>query len=65
MNMQKPMLGDPSGLTDTKWDLIVDTLGALVVSVVGYLYTKRGAESIVERWIRRFIDSNPQLFSRR
>ena len=25
-NMQKEMLGDPSGLTDTMWDLIVDTL---------------------------------------
>ncbi|MEX2575878.1 MAG: hypothetical protein WD382_04425, partial [Halofilum sp. (in: g-proteobacteria)] len=24
MNMQKGMLGDPSGLTDTMWDLIVD-----------------------------------------
>lgn len=63
MNMQKPMLGDPSGLTDTMWDLIVDTLGALVVSLVGYLYMKRGAESVVERWIRRFIASNPRLFS--
>lgn len=27
MNMQKPMFGDPSGLTDTMWDLIVDALG--------------------------------------
>lgn len=64
-NMQKAMLGDPSGLTDTMWDLIVDTLGALAISLVGYLYMKRGVESIVERWIRRFIASNPELFSRR
>ncbi|MFA7585622.1 MAG: hypothetical protein WCY11_05405, partial [Novosphingobium sp.] len=40
MNMQKPMLDDPSGLTDTMWDLIVDMLGALVVTVLGYGYIK-------------------------
>lgn len=27
------MLGDPSGLTDTMWDLIVDTLGAVVIGL--------------------------------
>jgi len=35
LNMQK------SGLVDTMWDLIVDALGALVMSVLGYLYLKR------------------------
>lgn len=65
MSMQKPMQGDPSGLNDTMWDLIVDTLGALVVSMVGYLYMKQGAKSIIERWIRRFVASNPRLFSRK
>ncbi len=39
-NMQKPMLGDPSGLTDTMFDLILDALGALLVSVSGYFYVK-------------------------
>src|SRR5699024_10767570 len=33
MNMQKPFLGDPSGLTDTMWDLIMDALGALAIAV--------------------------------
>lgn len=65
MNMQKAMLNDPSGLTDTMWDLIVDTVGALAVSVAGYGYMRRGAESVVEQWIHRFVDENPQLFSRR
>ena len=32
LNMQK------SGLEDTMWDLIVDTMGALLVSYIGYLY---------------------------
>jgi uncharacterized membrane protein YjdF len=65
LNMQKPMLGDPSGLTDTMWDLIVDCLGALVISVTGYVYRKRGVESMMGRWIRQFIASNPRLFSRK
>lgn len=33
-NMQK------NGLTDTMWDMIVNTIGALVVAVSGYLYIK-------------------------
>lgn len=65
MNMQKPMFGDPSGLTDTMWDLVVDTVGAAVVSVAGYLYMKRGVKSFIERWIQRFIEGNPRLFRRR
>src|SRR6056297_1143571 len=66
MNMQKPMLGDASGLTDTMWDLIVDALGALVIAVLGYGYLKAARdESFLERWIRSFVDSNPRLFKRR
>ncbi|HHO47788.1 MAG TPA: hypothetical protein ENN06_04965 [Desulfobacteraceae bacterium] len=65
-NMQKEMLGDPSGLTDTMFDLIVDALGALIISVLGYGYLKTsGNTSFLERWIRAFIDSNPQMFGRR
>lgn len=65
MTMQKPMFGDQSGLTDTMWDLIVNALGALIVSVIGYLYMKRGVKSVVARWIERFIDGNPGLFARK
>lgn len=63
MNMQKPMLGDPSGLTDTMIDLIVDAVGAMVVSVAGYLYMRRGLDSLIDRGIQRFIQRNPRLFS--
>lgn len=63
MNMQKEMLGDPSGLTDTMWDLIVDTLGALTITVIGYGYIKTARnESFLERWIDSFIKSNPRFF---
>lgn len=65
LNMQKPMLGDPSGLTDTMWDLIVDALGALVISVFGWWYMHRGNESFIEAWIHKFIAANPRLFRRR
>ncbi len=65
MNMQKEMHGDPSGLTDTMWDLIVDTLGALIISVLGYGYLKKANNaSFLERWIGSFIKSNPQFFDR-
>lgn len=62
-NMQKPMLDDPSGLTDTMWDMIVNTLGALVICSMGYGYLKTsGSESFLERLIDTFIQSNPRLF---
>ena len=60
--MQKPMLGDPSVLTDTMWDLIVDALGALVISTFGWWHMKRNKSSFVDVWIDRFIERNPQLF---
>jgi uncharacterized membrane protein YjdF len=31
LEMQKPMFGDPSGLTDTMWDMIVNAIGAGIV----------------------------------
>lgn len=61
-NMQKPMFGDDSGLTDTMWDLIVDTLGALCISAVGWWYMKSEKESFLEAWIEKFIALNPRLF---
>lgn len=62
MNMQKPMLNDPSGLTDTMWDLIVDTIGALAISLWGWWWMLRPETSFIERGIHRFIIANPRLF---
>ena len=61
-HMQKPMLGDPSGLTDTMWDMIVNALGALVISALGGGYMKLRERSFIEVWIRKFIERNPRLF---
>jgi len=61
-NMQKPMLNDPSGLTDTMWDMIVNTLGTLAISALGWWYMKQRERSFIEVWIRKFIERNPRLF---
>lgn len=62
MNMQKPVQGDPSGLTDTMWDLMEDAIGALIISILGWRHLKSPKESFLEKWIRKFIESNPELF---
>ena len=56
MNMQK------SGLVDTMWDLIVDAIGALVVSISSYFIMRTGSESFIRRAIEKFIERNPHLF---
>jgi uncharacterized membrane protein YjdF len=64
LNMQKAKFGDPSGLTDTMWDLFIDVLGALVISVYGWWYMNDPEQSFIERWIEKFIARNPGLFKR-
>jgi hypothetical protein len=61
-NMQPATAGDPSGLTDTIQDLIVDTLGAAIVSLAGWRYLARARTSPVDNWAKRFIQRNPRLF---
>lgn len=57
MNMQK------SGLVDTMWDLIVDGVGALIISILGWGFLRtRERVSFLEKWIDSFIDKNPHLF---
>jgi len=57
LNMQK------SGLVDTMWDLIVDVVGAGVISILGLGYIKtRETDSFLERMIEEFIRKNPHLF---
>jgi len=62
LTMQKPMLGDASGLTDTMWDLIVNAIGAAIISLAGWRYLRRVRTSPLESWSKRFIDRNPRLF---
>lgn len=60
LNMQK------SGLVDTMWDLIVDAIGALIISFLGWGYIKtREVDSFLERWIKEFIENNPHMFEKK
>jgi uncharacterized membrane protein YjdF len=62
LNMQKPTPGDPSGLTDTMWDLLADVVSGLAISIYGWWYMVDPAQSFIERWIEKFIAGNPRLF---
>lgn len=58
LTMQKPTEGDPSGLTDTMWDLIVDALGAGIVAIAGWRYLAASRRRYVDTWVGRFIRRN-------
>lgn len=57
LNMQK------SGLVDTMWDLIVDTLGASIGASSGFLWLK-GQSIGLSGMIDEFIQNNRSLFKR-
>ena len=56
------MFGDPSGLTDTMWDLIVDALGAGSIALLGWWYMSHHKQFFIEAMILKFIARNPQMF---
>ena len=55
-NMQK------TGLADTMWDLIVNFMGAFIISFIGYFYLKGKKTPIFNRILIRFIKDNPRYF---
>lgn len=55
LNMQK------SGLVDTMWDLIADSIGALITSFVGYYYFKGKRWPFFERLFDRFIKRDEKI----
>lgn len=61
-DIQPATANDPSGLTDTIQDLIVDTVGAAIVSLAGWRYLAKARTARVDNWASRFIRRNPQLF---
>jgi len=63
LNMQKQMMDDPSGLTDTMWDMIVNAVGAFIISLSGWWYLKSDKNYFVREWIKKFIEKNPRMFS--
>lgn len=64
LTMQKPTARDPTGLSDTMTDLILDTVGAAAVAMAGYRYMRRPRKAYLDSWGRRFIEQHPNLFER-
>jgi hypothetical protein len=54
-----------TGVHDTMHDLIVDTLGAVIVAAMGWAYMKSGRYSFIADAVRGFVRRNPHLFARR
>ncbi len=52
LNMQK------SGLLDTMWDLIVNSLGALSIALIGATYMKHGGVGFIRKSTHRFLLQN-------
>jgi len=59
MNMQK------SGLVDTMYDLIVDTIGAFIGAAAGYSYLKNEEHGWLTGLIAEFVQLNKRLFERK
>lgn len=53
------------GLIDTMGDFVVDGVGALLVSIVGYFYAKKVEVPFVDRWVERFVAANKKRSKKR
>lgn len=53
-----------TGVKDTMHDLIVNMVGALTVSLMGWVYLRAGRNSFIVDAIRKFTDRNPHLFGK-
>jgi hypothetical protein len=58
------MQSNETGVVDTMHDLIVDTLGAVVIAAMGWAYLKKGRYSFIADAVRGFVERNPRLFRR-
>lgn len=54
-----------SGLVDTMWDLIVDSLGAALGAVAGYIYLKGWRGGPLAGMIRDFVERNGRFFAKK
>ncbi len=59
LDMQSQSRG--RGVVDTMKDLIVDTIGAIVVALMGYGYLKTGRYSFIADGVKSFLRKNPRL----
>jgi hypothetical protein len=54
-----------TGVVDTMVDLIMDTVGAVIVAAMGYAYLKTGRYSFIADGVRAFLRKNPHLLGAR
>lgn len=52
-------------LTDTMTDQIVNTIGAIIVSVIGYIYIKKDKEILISTFITKLSQKNINIFGER
>jgi hypothetical protein len=56
------MQSTETGVADTMHDLIVDTIGATVVALMGWAYFRSGRYSFLADGVKAFLRMNPRLF---
>jgi hypothetical protein len=56
------MMSNETGVADTMHDLIVNLIGAVVVGLMGWAYSRSGRFSYVVDAVRKFTRKNPRLF---
>lgn len=59
------MMSQESGVNDTMQDLIVNTIGAITVGLMGYAYARGSRFSFLINAVRAFMHRNPRLFGRK
>ncbi len=59
------MQSTETGVKDTMQDLIIDTIGASVVALMGWAYFRSGRYSFLADGVRAFLRMNPRLFRKR
>ena len=53
-----------NGTDDTMIDMIVNTIGAAVIALLGYVYCRIGRQSFIVEGVSKFVSRNPRLFAR-
>lgn len=56
------MMSQETGVSDTMHDLIVNTVGACIVGVMGWVYFRSGRYSYLADAVRAFVRMNPRWF---
>lgn len=50
------------GIFDTMKDFLLNGVGALFASILGYIYLKKGEHFLLNGMINKFVENNPRLF---